>query len=264
MLEQVKTIAVEAGKRILDYYHTDPGTTYKQDQSPLTLADQASHDVIVRGLRALTPEIPIISEEGVLPAYEQRSHFPEFWLVDPLDGTKEFIKRNDEFTVNIALIRGDRPILGVVFIPVLEKLYYAVRGEGAWRIGPDPEPVRLHAKPEFDPNHLIASISRSHPSGQLDAFLKRLNGLETMGLGSSLKFCYIAERQTDFYPRFGPLWEWDTAAAHLVAEESGAVVSDLEGNPLRYNKPVLKQEHGLIAASCPELRNFLFDKLRAH
>jgi len=260
MLEQVKKIAREAGKRILSFYAGDHGVTYKEDRSPLTLADQASHQAIVEGLQSAWPEIPIISEEGQLPAFEERSTYQQFWLVDPLDGTKEFIKRNGEFTVNIALIENNRPVLGVVSIPVQERLYSAARGLGAFLEVGDAAPVAICSRADFTTDHLSVSVSRSHPSGTLDAFLKKLNGIEHRPLGSSLKFCYIAEGEVDFYPRFGPLMEWDTAAAHVVAEEAGVVITGLNNEPLTYNKPDMRHPHGFIAASNQALSQWLFQR----
>ena len=261
MLDQLKAIALEAGKRMMTFYDGEMGVTYKEDDSPLTLADKASHDHIVSGLQASFPGIPIVSEEGEVPPYEDRKNYEQFWLVDPLDGTKEFIKKNGEFTVNIALIDKNQSIMGVVYIPAQKKMYYAAKGEGAWLSIDGGQPVQLHAKTDFNPQAMAVSVSRSHPSGALDVFLKKLPGVELKGLGSSLKFCYIAEKQVDFYPRFGPLMEWDTGAAHIVAEESGAIVLGLDRKPLVYNKPVMKHDQGFIASSCQSLSNFLFEKV---
>ncbi len=261
MLDQIRAIAIEAGRRMMTFYDGEMGVTYKEDDSPLTLADKASHDCIMQGLAAAFPKIPVISEEGVVPKYEDRKDLEQFWLVDPLDGTKEFIKKNGEFTVNIALIKANRPILGVVYIPAQQKLYFAAKGQGAWLSVNGSEPERLYAKDHFNPECMTVSVSRSHPSGALDVFLKKLNGIQLKGLGSSLKFCFIAEKQVDFYPRFGPLMEWDTGAAHIVAEESGAIVTSLDGKPLTYNKPIMKHSEGFIAASCQSLSDYLFERV---
>ena len=257
MLEQIKAIGREAGKKIMAIYDTDMGISLKSDHSPLTLADKASHEYIVETLAAAFPGIPVVSEEGRLPSYAERASYGYFWLVDPLDGTKEFIKKNGEFTVNIALIEDGLPQVGIVYIPAQQRMFSAARGEGAWLSLPGGQ-QRLAAKQDFDPSGLVASISRSHPSGALDAYLKKIEGVQTVGVGSSLKFCGLAEQKVDFYPRFGPLWEWDTAAAHLVAEESGAAVRQLDGSPLAYNKEVLKHEKGFIAASSERLLDYLF------
>jgi len=258
LLETAKHAALEAGARILAYYGDDIEVAYKDDESPLTLADRAAHERIVSLLREGFPDIPALSEEGRIPDYETRRDFARFWLIDPLDGTKEFIKKNGEFTVNIALIENGAPSLGVVYVPVQDKLYWAVRGEGAHLVKAGGAPVRLHAKSDFDPRRLSVSVSRSHPSGALDAFLKKLDGVELKGVGSSLKFCSVAEGSVDCYPRFGPLNEWDTAAAHLVAEESGAVARLLGGEPMTYNKPVMLHEPGFIVASSQALLDRLF------
>ncbi len=261
MLTRLRSIAEEAGRKILEIYSQDHGVSYKQDDSPLTRADKAAHESISAALRQHFPDIPIISEEGRLPNFEERRHQERFWLVDPLDGTKEFIKRNGDFTVNIALIEAGRSVAGVVGVPVQERMYSAATGQGAWLQEGSAQPRRLRANNAFDPEKLVASISRSHPSEALDHFLKKFPGLETLGVGSALKFCYVAEGKVDFYPRFGPLWEWDTGAAHLVAEESGCAVRNLDGTPLTYNKPVLKHEKGFLAASSPELLDFLMQRL---
>ncbi len=261
MLASVKRIAVEAGHRILEYYDTDMGISYKSDDSPLTRADKAAHDHICRSLTEAFPGIPVISEEGIVPDYETRSRYESFWLVDPLDGTKEFIKKNGEFTVNIALIERGRPVLGVVAIPVRERVYSARLGQGARLSVSGGEDKPIHSNSKFDLQNLSVSVSRSHPSGELDAFLRKIPGVQLRPLGSSLKFCYVAEGQVDFYPRFGPLNEWDTAAAHLVAQESGVRVISLQNEPLTYNKPIMKHA-GFLAASSEELLHYLQSKLQ--
>ena len=198
MLKQIKDIAREAGNRILDFYNDDLDIVYKSDDSPLTLADKAAHDTICRALSSQFPQIPVISEEGVMPDYEQRQSFQRFWLVDPLDGTKEFIKKNGEFTVNIALIEQGQPVLGVVGLPTRDRIYSAQKGKGAWLWKGDQDPIRINAKRDFNLNQLSVSMSRSHPSGQLDSFLKTFTGIKPRPLGSSLKFCYIAEGGSRF------------------------------------------------------------------
>jgi 3'(2'), 5'-bisphosphate nucleotidase len=261
LLEQLKTIAEEAGRRILEHYTANIEVTYKDDDSPLTRADRASHTHIMRCLEETWPDIPVISEEGELPEYSERQPLTRFWLVDPLDGTKEFIKRNGDFTVNIALVENGKISAGVVGVPVHGRFYTAARGEGAWLAERGQGNVRLTSRTTFAPEKLSAAVSRSHPSGALDAFLKKLPSVNLEARGSSLKFCAVAEGSLDFYPRFGPLWEWDTAAAHIILEESGGVVRDLDGKPLTYNKPVLKHEAGFIAASRPALLDHLCQKL---
>ena len=261
MLEQLKAIAEEAGRRILEHYTADVEVTYKDDDSPLTRADRAAHDHIAGALQAQWPDVPVISEEGRLPEFETRRHYHRFWLVDPLDGTKEFIKRNGDFTVNIALVEQGRVSAGVVGVPVHGRFYMAQREKGAWLLEQGQTPKRMQAREVFDARALSAAVSRSHPSGALDTFLRKLEGVKLEARGSSLKFCAVAEGSLDFYPRFGPLWEWDTAAAHVILEESGGIVRDLHGHALHYNKPVLKHEAGFICASHPSLLTYLTQQL---
>ena len=262
MLDQIIPIAREAGRRIMSFYDRDMGVSYKEDESPLTLADRAGHEYIVESLRTAFPDIPVISEEGYQPPYEERKYFKYFFLVDPLDGTKEFIKRNDEFTVNIALIEKDHVNLGVVGIPVREQVYGAARGHGAyfWDKHNVKSP-RLAARQGFNPDKIVAAVSRSHPSGKLNEFIQNIPGMEPKAVGSSLKFCFLADDQIDCYPRFGPLMEWDTAAAHIVAEEAGAILMGLDGNPITYNKPILKHEHGFIAAANRDMYEWLLKRV---
>ena len=260
MLEILKSLAVEAGARIMEIYAGEMGVTTKEDASPLTLADQASHTWIVKGLSNAFPGIPIISEEGDLPSHAERLAMPRFFLVDPLDGTKEFIKRNGEFTVNIALVEGVTAVAGVVYLPAMGQLYAAERGKGATLTEGTGEAKLIHASTSFNPTHLTASMSRSHPSPDLDQFIAALGEVVPVNLGSALKFCRVAEGKIDFYPRFGGLMEWDTAAAQVVAEEAGAVVLDLAGNRLSYNKPELKHT-GLICASHAALGEYLMARV---
>jgi 3'(2'), 5'-bisphosphate nucleotidase len=229
----VEAISVAAGDAILAVYGSDDfQVVTKADASPLTAADTAAHHAIVTRLRARTPEIPILSEESEGIPWSERSGWPRFWLVDPLDGTKEFIKRNGEFTVNIALVEGGVPRLGVVHIPAQATTYVGVAGQGAYkRVGQGrAEPIatcRARAR-------LRVSVSRSHPSADLDALLERLGECETVPLGSALKLCHVAEGAADFYPRLGPTSEWDIAAAQAVLEAAGGVVVRTDGAPLRY------------------------------
>ncbi len=215
LLEPVVAMAVEAGDAILEVYATDFDVQNKADESPLTQADLASHKRIVAGLEALTPDIPIISEESGLPDFETRSAWSRYWLIDPLDGTKEFVNRNDEFTVNIALIEDHRPILGVVHVPVQQKTYVGCESAGSSvrSHGSDPLAIRV-AESSTDPVRVVGS--RSHRGASLDAYLDRLGDYDMVPMGSSLKFCVIAEGGADIYPRLGPTSEWDTAAAQAV------------------------------------------------
>lgn len=239
LLPQVVKLARAAGDAILQVYgEVDPGVEYKRDNSPLTKADLASHHVIVEGLARLAPQWPVLSEESKEIPFEVRSAWSTFWLVDPLDGTREFLRRNGEFTVNIALMHNAAPILGVVFAPVIDRMYYAAKDAGAWRAeGNEATPIRT-AVPANGTLRVV--MSRSHGSGEenLERFTDGRK-CEFVSMGSSLKFCLVAEGAADVYPRSGPTMEWDTAAAHCIVEEAGGTVTALEGGPLCYNKPVL-------------------------
>ncbi len=239
-LDAVLAIAEDAGRRILQVYDgPDFDVTAKGDGSPLTLADRVAHEVIVRGLAQLSPVMPVLSEESVDGEAEQRTTWSRFWLVDPLDGTKEFLKRNGEFTVNIALVDRGRPVLGVVCVPVTGVAYLARDREGAWK--QDRGERRSIGTRAYQGGKATVVASRSHSGPEVTRFLERLAAregeYETASMGSSLKLCLVAEGAADVYPRLGPTSEWDTAAAQCVLEAAGGVVSDLEGNPLRYNKP---------------------------
>ncbi len=233
-IEALIDLAREAGEAILKIYNTDFSVYEKSDQSPLTEADMASHKVIVKGLAELTPEIPILSEESAHIPYETRRGWQRYWLVDPLDGTKEFIKRNGEFTVNIALIEGERPVWGVVHVPVSGVTYYGGASLGAFRQDDDGDERAIAVCAERrDPARVAGS--RSHAGESLQRYLDNLGSHEIVSMGSSLKLCLVAEGAADIYPRLGPTSEWDTAAAQAVVEGSGGRVTDLEMRSLRYN-----------------------------
>ncbi|MFQ5994970.1 MAG: 3'(2'),5'-bisphosphate nucleotidase CysQ [Acidiferrobacterales bacterium] len=238
-LDETKRIAGDAGRRILDVYERDFSVAHKQDGSPLTEADRAAHQHIVTQLRALTPEVPVLSEESAAVDYTERAHWQRFWLVDPLDGTKEFVKRNGEFTVNIALVEGHRPVLGVVLAPVTETLYSACVGLGGFKQVGHGEPTPICAR-RYDGGVATVVASRSHPGKKLAGFLSSVTRQEgqprTRSMGSALKMCLVAEGVADVCPRFGPTSEWDTAAAHCVLEAAGGRLVDLGRHPLRYNK----------------------------
>ncbi len=234
LLPAVIDIARQAGERILEIYHSEFAVEAKDDKSPLTEADMAAHHVIVAGLGRLTPDIPVLSEESAKIPFSERSTWRRYWLVDPLDGTKEFIKRNGEFTVNIALIEDHQPVLGVIVVPVSGLCYYAVRGQGAFRQAADGAPEPIHVRP-LDLNHLVVAGSRSHAGPALAGFLARLGSPQLISMGSSLKFCLVAEGKADLYPRLGPTSEWDTGAAQCIVEEAGGIVTDTAMRPLRYN-----------------------------
>ena len=217
----------------MDVYATDFTVNKKDDCSPLTVADLASHKVICKRLAELEPDYPMLSEESADIPYDKRKKWDRYWLIDPLDGTREFIKKNGEFTVNVALIENHAPILGVVHVPVTGITYFAARGEGAYKQSPGEQAIKINAKTTTDKISLAGS--RSHGNERQQAFIKKVNADEVIAIGSSLKFCLVAEGIVDIYPRFGPTSEWDTAAAQCVVEEAGGGVVDLSFNALQYN-----------------------------
>ena len=233
LLDEVRRIAAAAADRILSVYRSPFEVERKADESPLTEADLAAHRTIVEGLRALSPAIPVLSEESAYVDFATRAGWSRYWLVDPLDGTKDFVKRNGEFTVNIALIDYHEPVLGVVAVPVTGVSYAAARGLGARRYDADGMSA-LRARAPASPPWRVAA-SRSHADRRTEAFIRNLGPTERISIGSSLKFCLLAEGEIDLYPRFGPTCEWDTAAAQCVVEQAGGRVTDVGLEPLRYN-----------------------------
>jgi 3'(2'), 5'-bisphosphate nucleotidase len=234
LLEQVIKLSIQAGEDILTIYNTDFTIDTKDDQSPLTTADLASHHCLVAGLEKLSPKLPIQSEESSHLPYSERQQWANYWLIDPLDGTKEFIKRNGEFTVNVALIQGNRPILGVVYVPVSGVCYYAAEGLGAWKQSGTQEPESISVRKQAV-RPLTVVGSRSHQTEELASYLGRLGAHELVSMGSSLKLCLVAEGKADLYPRIGLTSEWDTAASQCVVEQAGGKVTDLQGQVLAYN-----------------------------
>jgi 3'(2'), 5'-bisphosphate nucleotidase len=238
-LEQVIAIAEDAGKAIMQDYSTDFKVVKKDDNSPLTHADLAAHQVIVKALRKLTPDIPILSEESDTISFQTRSKWQQYWLIDPLDGTREFVKRNGEFTVNIALIDNHLPVLGVVYAPVTKLLYYASLGQGAYKKQQSNLPQKIHTRVLNIKRPTVAG-SRSHSNEKMQQFihhLQKVTGIapELISMGSSLKTCLVAEGLADVYPRLGPTSEWDTAAAHCILLEAGGDIVDTSNLSLRYN-----------------------------
>ncbi|MGB9429570.1 MAG: 3'(2'),5'-bisphosphate nucleotidase CysQ [Gammaproteobacteria bacterium] len=234
LLEPLLDIATQAGDAILKIYATDFDVSLKRDHSPVTAADMAAHEVIVRGLKHLTPDLPVLSEESSDIPFAERRRWDSYWLVDPLDGTKEFISKNGDFTVNIALVQNHAPVVGVVHIPVENLSYYGVVGAGALRrkTGGAPEPI--HVQPlAHGPVRVVAS--RSHRGELLDGYLAKLGAHEIVSRGSALKFCLVAEGAADVYPRLGPTSEWDTAAGHAVLLAAGGQVVNVDGSALSYN-----------------------------
>jgi 3'(2'), 5'-bisphosphate nucleotidase len=255
LIEPLVALAVKAGGAILEVYASDFDVQEKDDASPLTQADLASNRVIEQGLKALTPDIPVLSEESGLPEFAERSQWDKYWLVDPLDGTKEFVNRNGEFTVNIALIEANRPVFGVVYVPVKDKTYFGCAGYGAELRDSESDAVKISvADATAQPARVVGS--RSHRGASLDGFLENLGDYEMHPMGSSLKFCLVAEGAADIYPRLGPTSEWDTAAAQAVVEQAGGSVITLDGKPLSYNsKEEILNPHFLVIG--PDDRDWL-------
>jgi 3'(2'), 5'-bisphosphate nucleotidase len=234
LLQAALEIAQAAGGKILAVYNTDFAVERKDDNSPLTRADLASHGHIVNALSGLQPRLPVLSEESAATAFNERSQWERYWLVDPLDGTKEFIKRNGEFTVNIALIERHRPVLGVVHAPALGLSYAAAEGAGAFR---QDGVRRTRLRTRECPPRPVYVVSRSHRDPALEKLLAAAPPHETVSRGSALKFCLVAEGSADFYPRTGPTSEWDTAAGQCVVEQAGGAVWRLPAlTPLAYNE----------------------------
>jgi len=233
-LEQLVDISRRAGLAILEWYDGDMGITQKADDSPLTKADLASHELINAELTRLWPDIPVLSEESADIPWETRKKWQQYWLVDPLDGTKEFINRNGEFTVNIALIRNRQAVMGVVHVPVTNISYFGSHKSGARRQDGNADPVVIKVRqPAAKPAVIVGS--RSHANPELEDQLNKLGPFELTSMGSSLKFCRVAEGVADFYPRLGPTCEWDTAAAQAVVEAAGGQIVRIDGSPLEYN-----------------------------
>lgn len=239
LAKEVVKIARQAGAAILEIYHNeaDFGIEQKADNSPLTLADKAANKIICQGLEALAIQYPIVSEENKAIPFEVRKQYTRSWLVDPLDGTKEFIKRNGEFTVNIALIENQHPVLGVVYAPELDEMYWAVKGQGAFIVENGKDQKLAANSFALTDSGLRVVCSRSHLNEQTQNFVDQLLVPELVATGSSLKFLIMAKGQADVYPRLGPTMEWDTGAAQIILEEAGGSVIDEETKqPLRYNK----------------------------
>ncbi|WP_138419827.1 3'(2'),5'-bisphosphate nucleotidase CysQ [Aquibacillus sediminis] len=247
-LVDLLNVSLEAGKEIMDVYAQDFDVEFKEDDSPLTQADQRAHDAIMKGLQDIDSSIPVLSEEGRDIAYSERKHWDRFWLVDPLDGTKEFVKKNGEFTVNIALIEGRYPTMGVIYAPALDVFYFGREGEGAYKLEQASEfdfnndekfiaeSVSLPEKKESDVVNVVAS--RSHMSEDTEAFINELkqehHEVDVVSAGSSLKFCLVAEGKANYYPRYAPTMEWDTGAGQAIVEAAGGKVTRYEDNERFY------------------------------
>jgi 3'(2'), 5'-bisphosphate nucleotidase len=246
-IQDIIAIAKEAGDAIMQIYDQNFEVEYKQDNSPLTLADKTANDIIETGLRKLSVNFPIVSEEAEEASYEERKYWEYFWLVDPLDGTKEFVKKNDEFTVNIALIYKDVPVLGVVYAPALDVCYWAKKSEGAFKDGQQ-LPIKIES--QRDTYKIVAS--RSHMSNETQVFIDTIETSkekELISIGSSLKICLVAEGEADIYPRLGFTMEWDTGAAHAIANESGVTLQKYKNNKYsqhEYNKENLLNQYFVV------------------
>jgi len=258
LIPAVIRLAETASRRILEIYNSEFIIAHKDDRSPLTEADMASHKTICEGLHDLTPAIPILSEESADIPFATRKTWDYFWLVDPLDGTREFIKRNGEFTINIALIENHSPVLGVIYVPVTGTTYFASRGTGAFKKSGNGPSQKINTH-RTDAGRISLAGSRSHGSDRQQALIKKLGDIEVHAIGSALKFCLVAEGIVDIYPRFGPTSEWDTAAAQCIVEEAGGMVTDTEFNPLRYNtrESVLNPDFLVIADKTFNWRTYL-------
>ena len=245
LLPEVLKLVEQAGAEILDHYGDDVAVKTKADATPVTAADEAAERILAAGLRALTPSIPVIAEEEVARGEAPIAPGDLFWLVDPLDGTKEFIGQNGEFTVNVGLIANGQPILGVVAAPAIDTCWWGAVGHGAtMRIMGEVRSIEARAAPPTGP---VAMVSRSHGSPDEGAFLDREGAVDRVVAGSSLKFCRIAEGLADLYPRFGRTMEWDTAAAHAVLRAAGGRVTTRDGQPLTYGKSGFANDGGFVA-----------------
>ena len=241
LLQQVMEIARQAGEAILEVYSRsgDIEVDVKSDDSPVTAADLAAHNIIYPALQGLLADVPVLSEESEVPEYEERALWHRYWIVDPLDGTKEFIRRNGEFTVNIALIEHGVPVLGVVYVPVKGITYAGLQGEGAFKYESGAETLISVRNMADRTGPVLVVASRSHGAEAVDQMLSKieseLGGVETRNMGSSLKLCLVAEGAADIYPRLAPTCEWDTAAAQAVVEAAGGQVVDTDLRVMRYN-----------------------------
>jgi 3'(2'), 5'-bisphosphate nucleotidase len=233
LAESLMPIVARAGAAIMQIYDGAFAVQRKDDNSPLTLADLESQRVIIDGLKRITPDIPILSEESAAAPWAERQTWRELWVVDPLDGTREFVKRNGEFTINIALVVEHEPVLGMVSAPAQGATFWGMAGLGAFTRRQGGEARRIHTVPPQRPLRVIGS--RSHTSPQTAAYLTRLGAHVMSGIGSSLKFCLLAEGKAELYPRFGATSEWDTAAGQALLEAAGGHVTRMDGHRMRYN-----------------------------
>ena len=234
LIEQLIEISKDAGKAILEVYNSNFDHQIKEDLSPLTKADTLSNNIICERLKVITPDIPILSEENSDIPFNIRSSWEQYWLVDPLDGTKEFIKKNGEFTVNIALIENNTPIFGIIHLPVTNETYWGSSTKGSFYIKGNNQKTKLCVEKKIR-NQVRIVASRSHPSKMLDTLLEEIGEYKIITKGSSLKFCLIAKGQADIYPRLGPTSEWDIAAGHAIVKFAGGSLLTIDGESMQYN-----------------------------
>ncbi len=254
LIKQLIEISKEAGEAILEVYNTDFDYQIKEDLSPLTKADTLSNNIIRERLKVLTPDIPILSEESCNIPLSIRSQWNQYWLVDPLDGTKEFIKRNGEFTVNIALINNNEPVFGIIYIPVTNHLFWGSTVHGAYEIKNRMNPIKIYASTK---NTKKVAASRSHGNKVINNLLEKLDTYTIVNMGSSLKFCLIANGEIDIYPRLGPTSEWDTAAGEAILKSAGGSVIDLELRNIVYNKKNLLNPNFIAANNLDTAKEIL-------
>lgn len=240
-LLEVSNLAISAGHAIIEHYQKDIKVMIKEDQSPLTNADLDSNNIICSGLSKIDSTIPIISEESFVD-WQTRKEWNKYWLIDPLDGTKEFINKNGEFTVNIALIENNKPVLGVIFVPVLSTLYFASQNFGSYKLhclsnlSSLKESIKIQVNKKNKSNHLLIIGSRSHSNEDFNKWVEEnIKDYELIKAGSSLKFCHIADGNADLYPRFGPTSEWDIAAGHIILTEAGGIINSIDNEEIFYN-----------------------------
>ncbi|MFL2509999.1 MAG: 3'(2'),5'-bisphosphate nucleotidase CysQ [Alphaproteobacteria bacterium] len=241
LLIEVSNIALNAGREIMNYYDSNSNVLTKEDKSPLTEADLASNNIIIEKLRLLNDNIPILSEESLVE-WEERKNWNTYWLIDPLDGTKEFLNKNGEFTVNIALIKNTKPILGIIYSPFLSELYFAQKDQGAYKINCSKtiksleNSVKILSNNKKKSDEIIIIGSRSHSNNKFNEWINQnYKNYKILQKGSSLKFCEIANGNADLYPRFGPTSEWDIAAGHIILEEAGGFLKTFENQSIKYN-----------------------------
>ncbi|EDP45878.1 3'(2'),5'-bisphosphate nucleotidase CysQ [Rickettsiella grylli] len=248
LLNEVISLAKKVGNLVLTLYQSDFSAEYKKDHSPITVADLASHECICQELKRLTPDIPIISEESGSISYQKNQVWDKYWLVDPLDGTKEFLEKNDEFTINIALIEQNKPSLGVIFVPCKNICYFAHKRLGAYKQVGQTQPQVIRSRILNAKEPITAVVSRRHGRERIKKFLTQFARLNLLSCGSALKFCWLAEGLADVYPRFSPTFAWDIAAGHCILTEAGGFIIDDIGKELEYN-PFVLQRSGFLAVA---------------